>query len=101
VRKRDVEAPLQQMAESPGPSTAVRKMSVRDLYDQDPERAASLFNNALREASPEQRQEIGGALAASGVVDEAVDNLMEGNRENSYGKLSLLFSQLRRERFNH
>ena len=92
VRKRDVVAPLQQMAESPeGPSTAVRKMSVRDLYDQDPERAASIFNNALREASPEQRQEIGGALAASGVVDEAVDNLMEGNRENSYGKLSLLF----------
>ena len=92
VRKRDVVAPLQQMAESPeGPSTAVRKMSVRNLYDLDPERAASLFNNALREASPEQRQEIGAALAASGVVGEAIKNLMEGNRENSYSELSLLF----------
>jgi len=92
VRKRDVKAPLQQMAESPeDPSTAVRKMSVRNLYDLDPERAASLFNNALREASPEQRQEIGAALAASGVVGEAIKNLMEGNRENSYSELSLLF----------
>jgi|GEM_PF-522483 len=92
VRKTDVKAPLQQKVESPeDPSTAVRKMSVRDLYDLDPERAASLFNNALREASPEQRQEIGAALAASGVVDEAINNLMEGNRENSYSELSLLF----------
>ena len=92
VQTSDVEASLHQLAESlEDPWAAVRKMSVRDLYDQDPERAASIFNNALREASPEQRQEIGGALAASGVVDEAVNNLMEGNRENSYGKLSLLF----------
>jgi len=92
VRKREVEAPLQQIAVSPeDPSTAFRKMSVRDLYDLDPERAVSLFNNALREASPEQRQEIGADLAASGVVEEAINNLMEGNRENSYSELSLLF----------
>ncbi len=92
LRKIDVEAPMQEIVESlKDPSAAVRKMSVRDLYDLDPERAASLFNIALREASPEQRREIGAALAASGVVDEAINNLMEGNRENCYGEFSLLF----------
>jgi hypothetical protein len=89
---RDVEASLHQIAESlEEPLAAVRKMSVRDLYDLDPERAASFFNNALREASHEERQEIGAAIAASGVVDEAINNLMEGNRENCYRELSLLF----------
>lgn len=92
VWKRDVEPSLQQTAVSPEDHwTTFRKMSVRDLYDQDPERAATLFNNALREASPEQRQEIGAALTDSGVVDEAINNLMDGNRENSYSELSLLF----------
>ena len=90
VGKVDVDAPLHQMTVSPDPSTAFREMSIRDLYDLDPERAASIFNDALREASPEQREEIGAALAASGVVDEAINNLMEGNRENSYRELSLL-----------
>ena len=92
VRKGDVDAPLHHMAVSPeDPATAFRKMSVRDLYDLDPERAVSLFNNALRKASLEQREEIGAALAASGVVDDAIKNLMEENRENSYSELSLLF----------
>jgi hypothetical protein len=92
VRKREPDAPLRQSAvSSQEPSTAFRKMSVRDLYHLDPERAVSLFNDALREASAEQRQEIGATLAASGVVDEAIDNLMEGNRENIYSELSLLF----------
>ena len=91
VGKVDVDAPLHQMTVSPeDPSTAFSEMSIRDLYDLDPERAASIFNDALREASPEQREEIGAALAASGVVDEAINNLMEENRENSYRELSLL-----------
>ena len=91
-RTIDVEASLHQIAESlEDPRAAVRNMSVRDLYDLDPERAATFFNNALREASHEERQEIGAALAASGAVDEAINNLMEGNRENCYRELSLLF----------
>ena len=91
-RTSEVEASMQQIAESlEDPWAAVRKVSVRDLYHLDPERAASFFNNALREASHEERREIGAALAASGVVDEAINNLMEGNRENCYRELSLLF----------
>jgi hypothetical protein len=66
-------------------------MSVQGLYDLDPDRAASLLNIALREGSLQQRREIGAALAASGVVDEAINNLMKGNRENCYGEFSLLF----------
>ncbi len=92
ARKRDVEAPIQQIVQSLGDaSAAVRMISVRALYDLDPERAASLFNIALRESSPEQRREIGAAIVSSGVVDEAINNLMEGNRENCYGEFSLLF----------
>jgi len=92
VRKRDAEPKTRQAAISPEDHwTAFRKMSVRGLYDQDPERAATFLNNALREASPEQRQEIREALADSGVVDDAINNLMDGNRENSYSELSLLF----------
>ncbi len=92
ARKRDVEAPIQQIVQSLGDaSAAVRMISVRALYDLDPERAASLFNIALRESSPEQRREIGAAIVTSGVVDEAINNLMEGNRENCYGEFSLLF----------
>jgi hypothetical protein len=92
VRKRDVEVPIQHIVESlEDPSATVRKMSVRALYDLDPGRAASLFNIALREGSLEQRRKIGAALAASGVVDEAINNLMEGNCENCYGEFSLLF----------
>jgi hypothetical protein len=92
VQKKDIEAPIQHVLKSlEDPYAAVRKMSVQALYDLDPERAASLLNIALREGSLQQRREIGAALAASGVVDEAINNLMEGNRENCYGEFSLLF----------
>jgi len=111
VRKRDVEVPVEHIVESiedpsatvrripiqhtveslEDPSAAVRNLSVRALYDLDPGRAASLFNIALREGSLEERRKIGAALAASGVVDEAINNLMEGNCENCYGEFSLLF----------
>lgn len=91
VRKREVEAPILQIAETLGDaSSTVPKMPVRDLSDH-PERAASLLNIALREGSPEQRRVIGIALAASGLVDEAINNLMEGRRENCYWEFSLLF----------
>ena len=92
LEKRKVHAPIQEVVKSSGdPQSAVRTMSVQALHDLDPDRAASLLNIALREGSPQQRREIGATLAASGVVDEAINNLMKGSRENCYGELSLLF----------
>jgi hypothetical protein len=65
--------------------------AVRALYDSDPDRAASFFNLALRESSPERRRKIGAALAASGLVGEAIEKLAAVKHENSYGAFSVLF----------
>src|SRR5258705_4086130 len=73
------------------PAAEVRNAAVRALYDLDPDRAASLFNIALREGSMESRRSIGAALADSGLIDEAINNLMAENHENCYGAFSLLF----------
>ncbi|PWT91050.1 MAG: hypothetical protein C5B55_08705 [Blastocatellia bacterium] len=86
------EGPFEEFAESlENPSATVRKHSVRALYDLDPDRAVNLFNLALRDGSPEERRKIGSALGDSGLVDQAIDNLMRGNGANCYGELSLLF----------
>ena len=73
------------------PSPAVRQKAVRDLYETDPDQAASLVNNALRDGSPEERRRIGSALADSGLLYEAIDDLMAENHESCYGAFSLLF----------
>src|ERR1041384_199804 len=53
------------------PSAAVREKAVRDLYELDPDQAATLVNDALRDGSPEERRRIGHALADSGLLYEA------------------------------
>jgi HEAT repeat protein len=73
------------------PSAEVRQKAVRDLYEMDPDQAATLVNNALREGSPEERRRIGSALADSGLLYEAIDDLMAENHENCYSAFSLLF----------
>ena len=73
------------------PSPAVRQKAVRDLYDLDPDRAATLVNDALRAGTPEERRRIGAALADSGLLYEAIDDLMAENYESCYGAFSLLF----------
>src|ERR1700752_254808 len=45
------------------PSAAGREKAVRDLYELDADRAATLGNDALRDGSPEERRRIGSALA--------------------------------------
>ena len=72
-------------------STANQNVLIRALYDLDPDRAASLFNLAVRDGSPEGRRTIGNALVTSGLVDEAIDKLFDRQHQNSYGELSLLF----------
>jgi hypothetical protein len=73
------------------PSPMARYEAVRALYELDPDRAASFFNLALREGSPAERRNIGAALAGSGLLDEAIKDLMGDNPENSYSAFSFLF----------
>jgi hypothetical protein len=83
---------FQQIAELlDDPSAAVRQKAVRDLYETDPDQAATLVNKALRDGSPEERRRIGSALADSGLLYEAIDDLMAENHESCYGAFSLLF----------
>lgn len=83
---------FEEIAESlDDPSAAVREKAVRDLYELDPDQAATLVNNALRDGSPEERRRIGSALADSGLLYEAIDDLMAENHESCYGAFSLLF----------
>jgi hypothetical protein len=81
-----------QLAEAlENPSPQARNEAVRLLYELDPDRAASFFNIALREGSPAERRNIGAALAGSGLVDEAIKDLMGDSPENSYSAFSFLF----------
>jgi len=73
------------------PSPSVREKAVRELYRLDPDQAATLVNDALRDGSPEERRRIGSALADSGLLYEAIDDLMAENHENCYSAFSLLF----------
>ena len=49
------------------------------------------MNDALRDGSPEERRRIGSALADSGLLYEAIDDLMAENHEHCYSAFSLLF----------
>ena len=99
VRRRNTTQPLR-LANRPfeqtaqlldDPSAAVREKAVRDLYEMDPDQAATLVNDALRDGSPEERRRIGSALADSGLLYEAIEDLMASNHENCYSAFSLLF----------
>ncbi len=84
--------PFEQIAQLlDDPSPAVREKAVRDLYETDPDQAATLVNDALRDGTPEERRRIGSALADSGLLYEAIDDLMAENHESCYGAFSLLF----------
>lgn len=72
-------------------SKEVRNEAVRALYRVNPEYAASFFNSALREGPPLRRRMIGAALAGSGLVADAIEDLKSGGRGNVYNTISLLF----------
>ena len=91
-RLRLANSPFEQIAQLlDDPAAEVREKAVRDLYEMDPDRAATLVNDALRDGSPEERRRIGRALADSGLLYEAIDDLMAENHESCYGAFSLLF----------
>jgi HEAT repeat protein len=100
VQRRKSSRPQLRLASSPfeqiaqlldDPSAQVREKAVRDLYEMDPDQAATLVNDALRDGSPEERRRIGSALADSGLLYEAINDLMAENHENCYSAFSLLF----------
>jgi hypothetical protein len=72
-------------------SAATRQWAVRKLYELDADLAASRVNYALKDGSPQQRRNIGTALADSGLLFEAIDDLTAENHERCYGAFSLLF----------
>lgn len=89
---RPTNGPFDEIAQSlDDPSPDVRKKAVRELYELDPDQAATFVNDALRAGSPEERRRIGTALADSGLLYEAIDDLMAENHESCYGAFSLLF----------
>lgn len=91
-RLRIANSPFEQIAELlDDPSVEVRQKAVRDLYEMDPDKAATLVNDALRDGSPDERRRIGSALADSGLLYEAIDDLMAENHNNCYSAFSLLF----------
>ena len=91
-RLRLASSPFEQTAQLlDDPSAEVREKAVRDLYEMNPDQAATLVNDALRDGSPEERRRIGSALADSGLLYEAIDDLMAANHENCYSAFSLLF----------
>ena len=91
-RLRLTSSPFEQIAQLlDDQSAAVREKAVRDLYEIDPDQAATLVNEALRDGSPEERRRIGSALADSGLLYEAIDDLMAANHEHCYSAFSLLF----------
>ena len=72
-------------------SSHVRNAAARALRKLEPSRTVDLFNRALEEGSEERRQNIGAAIAASGVAAEAIENLVSESREETYNSLSILF----------
>lgn len=73
------------------PSPEARNIAVRAFYDLNPDLAASFFNTALMQSSPEERRNIGAALVGSGLADDAVKTLAGEGQENAYSAFSLLF----------
>lgn len=91
-RPRVTNYPFDEIAQAlDDPSPEVRQKAVRELYELDPDQAATLVNDALRVGSPEERRRIGTALADSGLLYEAIDDLTGENHESCYGAFSLLF----------
>jgi hypothetical protein len=92
LQKPRVVSPFEQIAHSlDDPSADVRQKAVRQLYELDPDQAATFVNDALRDGSTEERRRIGTALADSGLLYEAIEDLKAENHESCYGAFSLLF----------
>lgn len=87
----ETEEAYQQITEAfDDPSPEVRNAAAQALYDFQEDRAAA-FTRALRDSPAERRARIGGAIATSGLADEAINNLTGESRDKTYDAFSLLF----------
>jgi hypothetical protein len=73
------------------PAPQVRDAAARALRDREPDRTVESFTRAIEEGSAERTRNIGFAIAASGLAREALYNLSDQSREDTYKALSLLF----------
>lgn len=74
------------------PSPEIRSAAARDLRELDPPRMVESFTRAMEEATPERREKIGSAIAASGLAAEVIDMLGGESREETYSALCLLLT---------
>jgi len=82
---------FRQMLESfDDPDAEARKAAVQRLLEFGNDSTDTL-TRALREATPQRRRNIGEAIAASGMANEAIENLTGENRQTTYDAFSLLF----------
>ena len=72
------------------PDAEARKAAIKRLLEFGNDSTDTL-TRALREATPQRRRNIGEAIAASGLANEAIENLTDENREITYDAFSLLF----------
>jgi len=72
------------------PDAEARKAAVQKLLEFGNDSTDTL-TRALREATPQRRGNIGEAIAASGLANEAIENLTGENRQTTYDAFSLLF----------
>lgn len=68
-----------------------RPSTIKQLYNLDPERAASFLNTLLQDGTAAERRQIGAALEASSLVNEAIADLAGHSHSHSYRAFSLLF----------
>ncbi len=73
-------------------SVEVRNAAAWALRELDPARPVEAFTRALDEASTERRQNIGTAIASSGLAAVAIEALCGDKREDTYNALCLLFA---------
>lgn len=74
------------------PSPEERNAAARELRGLNPHRMVEWLNVALEASSPERRQNIGAAIAASGLAGEVINMLGAESREETYSALCLLLT---------
>ncbi|HSB28380.1 MAG TPA: hypothetical protein VLE19_11020 [Pyrinomonadaceae bacterium] len=76
------------------PSLDVRNAAATALYHLRADRAVA-FVQALREATPQRRRNIGAAISSSGLAGDAIASLVGKSREKAQEALALLFVMAR------
>lgn|GEM_PF-54971 len=76
------------------PDPQVRNAAVRAMFNDDRDGVA-ILTRVLREAPEERRRRIGSAIASSGLVEMALDDLAGGNHDQTHQASLLLFLMIK------